>query len=335
MNGIAVFLSLATIGVDFGWQPGADGRLEYIIQVRPTEIDALQGDGIISEIPPEARNVQRIRVRVGTASLPRGGAPPADAGSAWTPYGSDAAPAGRAGLNAAGVLDLPPPPPLLGPDGKASVLVRPGERALPGLAPPANMPGVDLGNPGVPANSNPANSNPANSNPGGFSSGLGTGGVGAPAGGLAPPGNTGSGFSSEPAWGSGGNSGGFSVPVQPVPGSGPETGFPPPIRGAADNPKNQSLIEKLVAISKEPSAKLADEGTELVGDEDSAVTGKPALTKEEAEQLKQPWAPLVWTAFALFGSLAANAYLGWVALGIYGRYRDMCEQLHDAQASLT
>ncbi len=325
MNGIAVFLSLATIGVDFGWQPGADGRLEYIIQVRPTEIDALQGDGIISEIPPEARNVQRIRVRVGTASLPRGGAAVADAGSGWQPYGSDAAPAGRAGLNAAGVLDLPPPPPLLGPDGKASVLVRPGERALPGLAPPANVPAVDLGNPGV----------PANSAPGGFSSGLGTGGVGAPTGGLAPPGNTGSGFSNPPAWGSGGNSGGFSVPAQPVPGAGPETGFPPPIRGAADNPKNQSLIEKLVAIAKEPSAKLVDEGTELVGDETDASL-KPTLPEEVAERQKaRPWTALVWTSLALFGSLAANAYLGWVAVGIYGRYRDMCEQLHDAQASLT
>jgi hypothetical protein len=326
MNGIAVFLSLATIGVDFGWQPGADGRLEYIIQVRPTEIDALQGDGIISEIPPEARNVQRIRVRVGTASLPRGGAAVADAGSGWQPYGSDAAPAGRAGLNAAGVLDLPPPPPLLGPDGKASVLVRPGERALPGLAPPANAPAVDLGNPGVPAN-------PA---PGGFSSGLGTGGVGAPAGGLAPPGNTGSGFSNQPAWGGGGNSGGFSVPVQPVPGSGPETGLPTPIRGASDNPKNESLIEKLVAIAKEPSAKLADDGTGLVGDETDVALDKPTLPEEEAERQKaRPWTALVWTSMALFGSLAANAYLGWVAVGIYGRYRDMCDQLHDAQASLT
>lgn len=332
MNGIAVFLSLATIGVDYGWQPGADGRLEYIIQVRPSEIDSLYGEGIVSEVPPEARAVQRVRVLVGTAALPRGGAAPGGF-AAGTGAGSNLglgadgfSPAGRVGLNAAGILDLPPPPPLLGPDGKTSILVRPGERALPGLAPPANSPPVDLGNPGVPAN-------PA---PGGFSSGLGTGGVGAPnGGGIGPPGNTGSGFSNPPASGNGG-AGGFSVPVQPVPGAGPETGLPTPIRGAADNPKNQSLIEKMVAISKDPTGKHVDGGAELTGEETDAALNKPTLEEEEAERLKnRPWSALIWTAFALFGSLGANAYLGWVAVGIYGRYRDMCDQLHDAQASLT
>ena len=233
MNGIAVLLSLATIGVDFGWQPMSDGRLEYIIQLRPAETAALQGDGIVSEIPSEVQNVRRIRVLVGTAKLPQVGAAPAGFAA-----GADAAlsQGGRTGLNAAGVLDLPPPPPLLGPDGKTSVLVRPGERALPGIArqpmalasPPPSAPSFDLGNPGVPA-----------IGAGGFSSGLGAARW-VPAGGIAPPGNTGSGFNSPPAWGDG-NTGGFSVPTQPVPSSGPESGFPTPIRGAQDNPKNQVL----------------------------------------------------------------------------------------------
>jgi hypothetical protein len=329
MNGIAVLLSLATIGVDFGWQPAPDGRLEYIIQLRPAETAALEGDGIVSEIPSEVQHVRRIRVLVGTAKLPQVGAAPTGFAA-----GADAAltQGGRTGLNAAGVLDLPPPPPLLGPDGKTSVLVRPGERALPGIAPangaaspPPSTPSFDLGNPGV----------PAVAAPGGFSNGFGFGGVGAPAGGIAPPGNTGSGFSSPPAWGDG-NSGGFSVPAQPVPGSGPESGFPTPIRGAQDNPKNQSLIEKMVAISKDPTGKHTEEEAAATGDGIDATLGKPALDVEEAERIKtRPWAALVWTSLALFGSLAANAYLGWVAVGIYGRYRDMCEELHEAQASLT
>jgi hypothetical protein len=121
-----------------------------------------------------------------------------------------------------------------------------------------------------------------------------------------------------------------------VPGSGPESGFPPPIRGAQDNPKNQSLIEKMVAISKDPTGKHTGESATEPGGGIDAVLGKPALEEEEAERIKaRPWAALVWTTLALFGSLAANAYLGWVAVGIYGRYRDMCEELHEAQASLT
>jgi hypothetical protein len=93
------------------------------------------------------------------------------------------------------------------------------------------------------------------------------------------------------------------------------------------------LIEKMVAKSR-AIQESSDTANQL------AAAQKPTLDAETAERLKQlqaehPWVPLVLTSLALFGSLAANAYLGWVAVGIYHRYRDMCEQLHEAQASLT
>ncbi len=74
MNGIAVLLSLAAVGVDYGWQPGVDGQLEYIIQIEPSLLNSMQsGREIVSEIQPEARDVRRFRVRVGTGALPRVG----------------------------------------------------------------------------------------------------------------------------------------------------------------------------------------------------------------------------------------------------------------------
>ena len=84
----------------------------------------------------------------------------------------------------------------------------------------------------------------------------------------------------------------------------------------------------------------SDTANQLADNRSDAAAQKPTLDAETAERLKQlqaehPWVPLVLTSLALFGSLAANAYLGWVAVGIYHRYRDMCEQLHEAQASLT
>ncbi len=81
MNGIAVLISLAAVGVDYGWQPAADGQLEYIIQIEPSLLENLKnGDEIVSEILPEARGVRKFRIRVGNGPLPRIGRGPESAG---------------------------------------------------------------------------------------------------------------------------------------------------------------------------------------------------------------------------------------------------------------
>ena len=56
MNGIVLF-ALAAVGVDYGWQPTADGNLEYIIQIEPELLAAMdEGTPITSEValPPDA-----------------------------------------------------------------------------------------------------------------------------------------------------------------------------------------------------------------------------------------------------------------------------------------
>ncbi len=146
MNGIALLLSLAAVGVDYGWQPGPDGQLEYIVQIEPSLWDAMRsGREIASEIHPDARGVRRFRIRVGNDPLPRVGAVAAGAtptrqlNPMGQPLSTDQAGASSAagGLfpyaePSRGILNLPPPPAMIGPDGKASVLVRPGDNALPG-----------------------------------------------------------------------------------------------------------------------------------------------------------------------------------------------------------
>ncbi len=72
MNGIAIMLVAATVGVDYGWQPREDGTLDYIIQIEPELYQSLrEGGEIVSEIHPDARNVSRIRIRIGRDELPR------------------------------------------------------------------------------------------------------------------------------------------------------------------------------------------------------------------------------------------------------------------------
>ncbi len=76
MNGFALLLATAILGVDYGWQPASDGRLEYIIQIEPITLIALrEGQEVVSQIDPLARDVRRFRIRVGTEVVPRLGMP--------------------------------------------------------------------------------------------------------------------------------------------------------------------------------------------------------------------------------------------------------------------
>jgi hypothetical protein len=67
---------------------------------------------------------------------------------------------------------------------------------------------------------------------------------------------------------------------------------------------------------------------------DVVDTGKPEINPQDAQSLQPPWTPLVMVSLGLFASLAANLYMGWVAAGVYRRYRDVVAQLHRVQTSL-
>jgi hypothetical protein len=73
MNGAAILLVTATLGVDFGWKALPDDEVEYIIQIEPALLESLEnGEPIASELLPEVRgNVRRFRVQIGNAPLPR------------------------------------------------------------------------------------------------------------------------------------------------------------------------------------------------------------------------------------------------------------------------
>jgi hypothetical protein len=77
MKGIALLLATVAVGIDYGWQPSADGELEYIVQIEPVTVAALaEGQQVISQIDPYVQNIRRFRLRVGTAAVPRQGSPP-------------------------------------------------------------------------------------------------------------------------------------------------------------------------------------------------------------------------------------------------------------------
>lgn len=72
MNGMVLLLALAAPGIDYGWRPGADGQLEYIVQLEPELVEALRlGREVRSDIHPQARGMRRFIIRQGTGELPQ------------------------------------------------------------------------------------------------------------------------------------------------------------------------------------------------------------------------------------------------------------------------
>ena len=70
MNGVALALTLATLGVDYSFRTTEEGQVEYTIQIEPEFLKSLaEGEEIHSDVPPEAGAVQRVCVRIGTTPV--------------------------------------------------------------------------------------------------------------------------------------------------------------------------------------------------------------------------------------------------------------------------
>ena len=77
MNGLLLLVAAAATGGDVGWQPLAGGGYEYIIQIEPQALAAMeQGRDLVSDLPPQLRDVRRYRITIGTGPVPRIGTPP-------------------------------------------------------------------------------------------------------------------------------------------------------------------------------------------------------------------------------------------------------------------
>lgn len=72
MNAFALIVVSATLGVDYGWHRGNDGEWEYVIQIEPALVQTLvNGQALVSQMPPELRGVRRFRIQIGEGDVPR------------------------------------------------------------------------------------------------------------------------------------------------------------------------------------------------------------------------------------------------------------------------
>lgn len=66
MNRSALITAALIFGIQFGWREFREGETEYIVQIDDQIIEALRnGEPITSNLPPELRNVKRIRIQYG------------------------------------------------------------------------------------------------------------------------------------------------------------------------------------------------------------------------------------------------------------------------------
>jgi hypothetical protein len=65
-------VAAVALGVDVGWQPLPDGGMEYVIQLDPQAIDLLRSRvDIPSDIPGNLKDLRRLRITAGNATLAR------------------------------------------------------------------------------------------------------------------------------------------------------------------------------------------------------------------------------------------------------------------------
>jgi hypothetical protein len=65
-------VAAVALGIDVGWQPLPEGGMEYVIQLEPQTVDLLRsGVEIPSDIPAYLKDLRRLRITVGNATLAR------------------------------------------------------------------------------------------------------------------------------------------------------------------------------------------------------------------------------------------------------------------------
>lgn len=299
MNCIALLLAASSLGVDFGWQPTADGELEYIIQIEPALLDAMRnGEQIVSEIHPDAAGVRRFRILVGRQQLPREAGvltprPPASAPPIQLSDAPQVAPPVGIGPVPSGEASQPKPVP------------RGGAFPSGGLAPPTGsefpLPQRDPFN-SVPQPSPLPKQNKVELTP------------------LGPP-------PQKPD----------SAPT-PIPdpdrqsrirvpdiGELPRIGVPAAL---SPDPASEPLSRTAAYLESETRA----------NDSAAGKTAAPTATVPSANNLDgthsdpaKPWLPLMLTSLGLFGSIGLNVYLAWIARGFYTRYRALVANLRSSR----
>ena len=116
-------------------------------------------------------------------------------------------------------------------------------------------------------------------------------------------------------------------PAQTPTYAGPSPTYP---TSTAANPAADALAATLAFTQAQlEKAQLEKDRLALA----NATTNITTTKKEEVVEEKQSSKPLILTTLALFASIGANAYLGWLAWSFFWRFRDAASDLSRARSN--
>lgn len=318
--------------VQYGWRPNDRGGMDYYVQLSPERLETLaKGIPLECEVNSAVPSVERIYVFVGTAVLPREGGLATSSTVSGTNSPAVATPASSSA-----------PAPLTGADSRLSAPQLPnaafGSSSSPTVGGLSSVPANPATVGGLQGGNNYSNTlTPPGSNR--WSNELGPGSS-APPQNIQPPG----GYNASTPDPYGQLRGTLPVPdlrreeprYQDVYGyrddrtlrgetvarqpAEPASAYAPPLTSHPAAPPNswpQAPSPAYPGYAQAPPA--------------AAPTAAPVKEKEIVEV--KPWTPLVLTTLALFASIGANAYLGWLAWSFFWRYRDTASGLARARSS--
>lgn len=76
MLGAFLCMATAVCGITTGWEPGPQGKLQFIIQIEPEAVPSMvEGTPIEFDLPPEHQGITHFRFQIGRGELPRLGHP--------------------------------------------------------------------------------------------------------------------------------------------------------------------------------------------------------------------------------------------------------------------
>jgi len=308
MNSLILVLAASSVGVDYGWQPNQQGEIEYIIQIEPELLDAMRdGAEITSRVDPSVQDVRRFRIRVGRDNLPREGTTSAPA-----------VPENRVQDKVAGEENTDP--------AKRSPLEL-----------KANIPGDGIGEPPAEEPTGAKLGAPPLISPDRLKTGGG--------GGFSLGPREDEPTQDSPAEKSQPGSGSYTPLKEPPAGPGEAGPTPIPDPESARLPTQADAGVRQVAEQPrklepspvgEPLEGQQASYNKVVTEGKSANVASPSdISLPPEEAVTRPWMTLVLICLLLFASIGLNVYLGWIARGIYVRYRTLSLETLDKQAAAT
>jgi hypothetical protein len=316
--------------VEYGWRPSENGGIDYLVQISPERLETLSnGVPIWAQVSSEVTDIRRFYIFAGVGKLPR--EKPVQAQTAPEPPqflrdDGSATPASgernQSSLTSAQGSSRYGNPPYLSQDGR-NVPSSNGNTERPrGNYAPREQGDADWQNKGDPNRQDPP-SGRSQYDPRESSNGSRFGNVNTYPSASVRDSATGGRYDGRYALAPPQRESTTPVYRQNTPIATAQTqqmGGYPTLPAQAPAVQHATAVQQALAAPAVATTSVVAQAAPIAP---LVQTAMPSRAQDEV----RPWTPLILTTLALFASLGANAYLGWLAWSFFWRYRDAASDI--------